>query len=49
MINRIAALILLIILSPFFIFIAIAIFIEDGIPVFFSQKRISIDYKYFYI
>jgi O-antigen biosynthesis protein WbqP len=46
---RFFALFLLIILSPFFIFIAIAIFIEDGIPVFFSQKRISIDYKYFYI
>lgn len=37
----------LIVLSPFFLVIAIAIFIEDPGPIFFSQKRIGQNKKYF--
>jgi len=49
MLNRLFALILLFIFSPFFIIIAIAIFIEDGLPVFFTQKRVGRNYTFFHI
>jgi O-antigen biosynthesis protein WbqP len=49
MINRLVALIILCILSPVFLFVALFIFIEDGFPVFFTQKRVGIDYTYFNI
>ena len=49
MLNRLFALILLLILSPLFLLVAISIFIEDGKPVFFKQKRFGINYSYFYI
>lgn len=49
MLNRISALILIIILSPIFLIVAIAIIIEDGFPVFFTQKRVGINYTFFHI
>ncbi len=49
MYNRFFALILLLILSPLFLLLAIFIFIEDGVPVFFKQKRVGINYTFFYI
>jgi O-antigen biosynthesis protein WbqP len=49
MLNRIAALILLIILSPIFIIVGLLIFIQDGLPVFFKQKRVGVNYSFFYI
>ena len=49
MLNRLFALIFLIILSPFFLIVAIAILIEDGFPVFFTQKRVGINYSFFHI
>lgn len=49
MINRFFALILLIVFSPLFILIAIAIFVEDGMPLFFTQKRVGINYTFFKI
>jgi O-antigen biosynthesis protein WbqP len=49
MINRIAALILLIILSPIFIIMGLLIFMQDGFPVFFKQKRVGVNYSFFYI
>ena len=49
MLNRLLALILLIIFSPIFFIIALAIFIEDGLPVFFTQKRVGINYTFFHI
>jgi O-antigen biosynthesis protein WbqP len=49
MLNRIFAFILLLILSPIFLFVAIAILIEDGFPVFFTQKRVGINYTFFNI
>ena len=36
-------------LSPIFLFIAIAILIEDGYPFFFNQKRVGINYSFFNI
>lgn len=47
MLNRIIALILIILLSPVFILVAIAILIEDGFPVFFKQKRVGVNYSFF--
>ena len=49
MIYRLIAFILVIILSPIFIIAALAILIEDGFPIFFTQKRIGIDYTFFKI
>lgn len=49
MLNRLIALIILIILLPLFLLVAFAILIEDGFPVFFKQKRVGIDYSFFYI
>jgi len=49
MLNRFFALILLIILSPIFLLVAIAILIEDGYPFFFNQKRVGINYSFFNI
>lgn len=39
----------LIVLSPVFVAVAAAIFIDDPGPVIFSQKRIGRDKKYFYL
>jgi O-antigen biosynthesis protein WbqP len=47
--NRIFALIVIIILSPIFLAVALAIFIEDGSPIFFKQKRVGVNYTFFYI
>lgn len=49
MLNRLFALITLIILTPFFLVVALAILIEDGFPVFFTQKRVGINYSFFKI
>jgi len=49
MLNRLFALILLLILSPLFLLVAIFIFMEDGMPIFFKQKRVGINYTFFNI
>jgi O-antigen biosynthesis protein WbqP len=49
MINRLIAFILLIILSPIFLITALVILIEGGFPVFFTQKRVGINYSFFNI
>ena len=49
MFNRLFALVILIVLSPIFLSIAIAILIEDGYPFFFNQKRVGINYSFFNI
>jgi O-antigen biosynthesis protein WbqP len=49
MINRLFAFLLLIILSPIFLIVAMAILVEDGFTVFFTQKRVGINYTFFYI
>ncbi len=49
MLNRLFALILLLILSPLFLLVAISIFIEDGMPIFFKQKRVGINHTFFNI
>jgi O-antigen biosynthesis protein WbqP len=49
MLNRLFALLLLIIFSPLFLIVAIVILIQDGFPVFFTQKRVGIKYSFFHI
>jgi len=49
MINRLLALILLFIFFPIFLVVGFAILLEDGFPVFFSQKRVDIYYSFFNI
>ena len=49
MFNRIFALFLVIILSPLFIVIALTILFEDGLPVFFNQNRVGVNYSFFQI
>jgi O-antigen biosynthesis protein WbqP len=49
MFNRLFAIVILIVLSPIFLIIALAILIEDGYPFFFNQKRVGINYSFFNI
>ena len=49
MFNRLFALIVLLILSPIFLLVALGIFIEDGSPIFFKQKRVGVNYSFFNI
>ena len=49
MFNRLLAFILIIIFSPVFLIVSIAILVEDGFPVFFTQKRVGINYTFFKI
>ena len=49
MLNRLFALFLLVILSPLFLIVVLVILIEDGFPVFFTQRRVGINYSFFYI
>ena len=49
MLSRIVALILFLILLPIFLLVGFLIFIQDGLPVFFKQKRVGVNYSFFYI
>lgn len=49
MFNRLLALFLLLLLSPVFILVALAIAVEDGSPILFRQKRIGKNYSFFTI
>ncbi len=47
--NRFVAFIILIIILPVFLVIALFIFLEDGYPIFFKQKRVGVNYNFFNI
>ena len=49
MFNRLISLVILLGLTPIFLFIIFAILIEDGYPFFFTQKRVGINYSFFKI
>jgi O-antigen biosynthesis protein WbqP len=49
MINRLFGLFFLITLSPIFLAVSFAILLEDGSPIFFTQKRIGVDESFFRI
>lgn len=49
MLNRILSLLMLLLLSPLFLVVALLILVEDGVPVFFKQKRVGVNYSFFHI
>jgi O-antigen biosynthesis protein WbqP len=49
MFNKILSLLLMLFLSPLFLLVAILILVEDGYPVLFKQKRVGVNYTFFYI
>lgn len=49
MLSRLFALLLLTLFSPIFLLVSLAILIEDGFPVFFTQRRVGINYTFFKI
>ena len=49
MLSRLLALLLLILFSPIYLLVSLVILIDDGFPVFFTQKRIGINYTFFNI
>ena len=49
MFNKIFAFFLLILFAPLLLLVSFAILIEDGFPVFFTQKRVGVNYSFFNI
>jgi O-antigen biosynthesis protein WbqP len=49
MLDRILAFFMLIALSPVFIIVALFILLDGGSPIFFTQKRVGINYSFFKI
>lgn len=49
MLNRFLAILLLIFFSPLFLMLSLLIYFEDGFPIFFQQKRIGVNYSFFFI
>ena len=49
MLNRLIALVLLVLLSPYFIIVALLIYFEDGFPVLFKQRRVGVNHTFFNI
>ena len=49
MISRLLSALLLIFLSPIFVVVSILIFLDDGFPIFFKQKRVGLNNSIFSI
>ena len=49
MFNKLFAFVILLLLSPIFLIVAVFIYLEDGLPVFFEQKRVGVNYTFFQI
>ena len=47
MFDRLLAVIMLLLLSPVFLIVALFILFDDGTPIFFTQKRVGVDYTFF--
>jgi O-antigen biosynthesis protein WbqP len=47
MTSRIIAFLLFIALAPVFLLVGLLIFLQDGAPIFFVQKRVGKDYSFF--
>jgi O-antigen biosynthesis protein WbqP len=45
--NKLIVILLFLFLSPFFLIVALFIFLEDGTPIFFTQKRVGINSTFF--
>jgi O-antigen biosynthesis protein WbqP len=49
MLNKIISALLFVILLPIFLVVSLIILIDDGLPIFFTQKRVGINKSIFYI
>lgn len=49
MTNRILSVVVLLALLPLFLLLSLLILLEDGLPVFFKQKRVGANYTFFMI
>jgi O-antigen biosynthesis protein WbqP len=49
MLNRVFALLILLLAFPVLMLVAFTIFFEDGFPIFFKQKRVGVNYTFFNI
>lgn len=49
MLNRIFSVIILALLFPIFLLVGFFIYLEDGFPIFFTQKRVGFNYTFFNI
>lgn len=49
MISRIFAFLILLTIFPIWFLLSLIIFIEDGFPIFFTQKRVGANYNFFQI
>jgi len=49
MVNKFFAIVLLVVFFPIFILVGFFILLEDGFPVFFTQKRVGENYTFFNI
>jgi O-antigen biosynthesis protein WbqP len=49
MINKLLAFLFVLLLIPIFLLVSLLIFMQDGFPVFFKQKRVGVNYSFFYI
>jgi O-antigen biosynthesis protein WbqP len=49
MFNRLLSVLVLLLLSPIFLVVALFIVVEDGFPVFFTQRRVGVHYSFFNI
>jgi len=47
MLDKIVAFLMLIGLSPVFLIVMLFILVDDGFPVFFTQKRVGVNYTFF--
>ena len=47
MFDKLLAFFMLIALSPVFLIVLVFILVDDGFPVFFTQKRVGINYSFF--
>jgi len=47
MFDRLLAFLMLLCLSPVFLIVMILIFFDDGMPIFFTQKRVGVNYSFF--
>ena len=47
MLDKILAFFMLLALSPVFLIVMVFILIDDGFPVFFTQKRVGKEYSFF--
>ncbi len=49
MLNKTFAVLFLILLFPIFFFVSLFIYLEDGLPILFVQKRVGVNYTFFNI